>query len=311
MMVCVWLFCHFVLSEPSYIPPRTLFATITRKSANYSPNLFGSISNYLVIYYQGQKGLGGLARYTFFLPHPTISSFYIGFAGLIALDIKNRFWSWSIFAACVFLILVCQSRNAWLALSIVLVVRWLLTKGKTGGIAFLLMLFAITSFTTLSLPTVTDYITESYTNSVESSSNFRKASTDDRNKIYQRTWEIIVEEPLVGHGVNGPPVTPGYDFARIGAESFVLGTLLYKSGLLGTGVFLTFFTSFLSWLYKTRQDRPLSCFMMLLYLSLASLVTEFLTPEFFLVLLCMMLCDPEQNQSKQATSIKRLPVYKS
>jgi hypothetical protein len=308
MMVLFWSFFHFVLSEPYFIPPRTLYASVLDKGA-YNPSQFGSVGNFLVPYYN-ERGFGGLYRYTFFFPHPTVSSFAIGFAALIALDLKNRLWSLPIVAACAFLILIAQARNAWLALSIVLVIRWLVTTGKTGGLTFLLILLAITSFSTLSLPSVTDYITETYTNTVESTSNLRKASTDDRNKIYQRTWESFVEEPLVGHGVNGPPVTPGYEFARIGTESFVLGTLLYKSGLFGTFVFLTFFTSFLAWLYNTRRDRPFCCFLMLLYFSLSALVTEFLVPEIFIILLCAMMQSPKHNQLEKARPVKRLAFHR-
>ncbi|MEO0686196.1 MAG: hypothetical protein AAFY76_14455, partial [Cyanobacteria bacterium J06649_11] len=113
--------------------------------------------------------------------------------------------------------LICQARNAWLALFVVLVVRWLVTTGKTGGLAFLLSLFAITSFTTLSLPSVTDWIQETSTNTVEATKNFRKDSTDDRYKVYVINWERVIEEPMMGHGVNGPSVTPVYEFAAIGS----------------------------------------------------------------------------------------------
>lgn len=315
MMVLWWLFFHFVLSEPYYVPPRTLFAVITNKGT-YDPSKLGSVGNYLVPYNLNSQGLGGLLRYTFFFPHPTVSSFAIGFAGLIALDLKNRWWSLPIVTACTFLILVCQARNAWLALSIVLIVRWLITTGKTGGLAFLLSLFAITSFTTLSLPSVTDWISDTYTNTVEATSNFRKDSTDTRSEVYYKTWNKVVEEPFLGHGVNGPPVQPGYEFATIGSESFILGNLLYKSGVLGTGVFLTFYISLLTRLYNTRGDRPLSCFLMLLYFSLASLFTEFLVPEGFIVMLCTMLSNFQEYKLegyklKEARKFKPTAFYKN
>ncbi len=301
MMLLWWIFFHFVLSEPYYIPPRTLFAVITGKGA-YDRSQLGGIGNYLVPYYLNSEGFGGLLRYTFFFPHPTVSSFAIGFAGLIALDLKNRWWSLSIITVCILLILICQSRNAWLALSIVLAARWLITARKAGGLAFLLTLFAITSFTTLSLPSVTDWISETYTNTVEAGSNFRKDSTDTRNEIYLKTWNKVVEEPFLGHGVNGVTVLPGYEFATIGSESFILGTLLYKSGLLGTGVFLIFFISLLTQLYNTREDRPLCCFLMLLYFSIACLFTEFMVTEGFIVILCMMLSNFDNNKLKEANS---------
>ncbi|MBH8552825.1 O-antigen ligase family protein [Nostocaceae cyanobacterium CENA357] len=305
LMVVWWAFFHFVLFEPYYTPPRTLYALFTDKGA-YNPNQLGSVGSFLVPYYPNDKSFAGLARHTFFFPHPTVSSFAIGFAGLIFLDLKNRYVSSGLALICVFLILIAQTRNAWVALSIVLVVRWLVVSGRERGITFLLMLFAITIFVTFSIPQVTDYVTETYTNSVEATSNLRKESTEGRQLIYERTWQRFIAEPLLGHGVNGPSVTPGYEFARIGTESFILGTLLYKSGLLGTGVFLTFYISFLGQLYQTRHDRPICVFMMLLYLSLAATVTEFMGPELFIPLLCTTLQVPNTNQLK--THVKRKSI---
>ena len=308
MMILWWIFCHFVIREPYYTPPRTLYAVLTDKGA-YNPANLGSVGNFLVPYYLTEKGFGGLYRHNFFFPHPTVSSFAIGFAGLIALDIKNLLWSRSILAACTLLILIAQARNAWLSLSVVLVVRWILTTGKTRGITFMLALFAIASFATFSVPSVTNYITDTYSNTVETTSNFRKESTEGRQKIYQRTWESFIEEPLWGHGVNGPSVVPGYEFAGLGSESFILGTLLYKSGLVGTGVFLAFYISLLVQLCKTRKDRPLCCFLMLLYFTLASSVTEFLGLELFLLLLCTILQKSHINQGKQSEfSIHKFPM---
>jgi O-Antigen ligase len=298
MMLGLWLFCHFVLSEPYYIPPRTLYALILDKG-NYDPSRSGSVGNFLVPYSLAERGFAGLSRYNFFFPHSTVSSFAIGFAGLIVLDLKNRLWSFPIVIVCGFLIVIAQARNAWLALSLVLLLRLLITSAKTRGLAFILMLFATMSFFTFSLPPMTSYISETYTNAVETTTKFRKESTDDRQKVYIRTWESFLEEPLVGHGVNGPPVTPGYDFARIGTESFILGTLLYRSGLIGTLFFLTFFISFLIWLYKTRKNRPLSSFLMLAYLSLSSLVTEFIGPEIFIILLCGIIYKSKSYQLKK------------
>ena len=297
-MLGLWLFCHFILAEQHLNPSRTIFATLTEKGEVYRSNKLGSIGNYLVLYY-GEKGLGGLARYTFFFPHPTVSSFAIGFVGLIALDLKQRYWSLILVAACTFLILICQARNAWIALSIVLSIRWLVLYGKKQGLALLLVLFAVGSFSVFSIPSMTNYITSTYGNTVQATSSFRKESTDTRNKIYQRTLESIVKEPtILGHGINGASVQPGYEFAKIGTESFVLGGLLYKSGMLGTSLFLTFFIAFLIWLYRTKTDRPACCFLMMLYFTLASLVTEFMLPEIFIMLLCGLLSDPIQKRQR-------------
>ncbi|AFY32496.1 O-antigen polymerase [Calothrix sp. PCC 7507] len=289
MMLIWWVFFHFVLSEPNFIPPRTLYAVIFDKGA-YNPSKLGSVGNFLVPYMMSDNGFGGLRRYTFFLPHPTTTSFVIGFAGLIALDIKNRYWSLPIVAGCTFLMIICQARNSWVALPIVLIIRWLFIAGKTKGLTFILVLSTILSFTTLCVPTMTDWIIETRTNTVEATSNFRKDSTEIRNLIYQRTWENVIEEPsLIGHGINGTSVQPGYEFAALGTESFILGTLLYKSGFLGTGLFLTYFVFFLASLYKTRSNKPACCFLVLLYLGLTSPVTEFDAPVIFIPLISTML----------------------
>jgi hypothetical protein len=303
-MLLWWSFFNFVLNEPYFVPSRTLTATLLDKNTSYHPTLMGSISNFLVPYYVGERGIGGFLRYTLFFPHPTVSSFAIGFAGLIVLDTKKPLWYLPVCLVCTFLILIAQARNAWLALSFVLVVRVLFTSRKVGGIVFFLSLMAVTSFITISVPTINDFLTETFTNTMEATSNFRKDSTDVRNDIYLRTWERVIEEPLIGHGINGSPVLPGFEYALIGTESFVLGTLLYKSGLIGSSIFMTFFISLITKLYQTRKDRPLSCLLMLIYLSLSSLVTEFITPEIFIVLLCVMMHHPENiNSSSDRNSL--------
>jgi len=294
-MAIWWIFFHFVLSEPYYTPPRTIYALLSNKGL-YNPSQIGSISNFLVPYYNSGNGLGGLARYTFFFPHPTISSFAIGFAGLIFLDSNKRYFSLVLGLICGALILITQTRSAWIFIPIVLVVRWFLKNFQQRGLAFILTIFAITSFTTLSVPQVTDYITQTYTNSVEATSNFRKDSTQGRQLVYQRTWSEFLKEPIVGHGINGAEVVPGYEFAKIGTESFILGTLLYKSGIVGTGIFSTFFITFMAELYRTKNNRPICCFLMILYLTLASTVTEFMGLEIFFPLLCSMLYITQNNQ---------------
>jgi len=285
-----WLFTHFILSEPYINPSRTLIASFLDKGERYISGRSGGVSNYLVPYNLEHKGLFGLVRYTFFFPHPTITALVFSFIILIALDLKNRMWSQSLIVLCSLIIIILQSRNAWVVLPIVVLIRWVLLTGRVKGVAFLLALFAATSFITLSIPSVTSTLTDKITGTIESTSNLRKSSTDDRNKIYVRTWEAIIDEPpIIGNAVNGPSVTPGYDFARVGTESFVLGTLLYKSGFVGTGIFLTFLISFLSWIYKTRENRPACCFLMMLLLALMSSITEFTPTEVFTVLLCAMI----------------------
>lgn len=290
-MIVFWLVVHFVFSEPHYAPYRTLIASLTGKAEQFLPG--AGNGNYLRPYEPYEKGLGGLARFSFFFSHPEVSSFVVSFTGLLALDLRNRFWSLLLLGACSFLLVICQTRSAWLSFPILLVVRWLFTTGKIWGPSIVCTLFAVASFVTLSLPPVTDALINTYTHTVEATGNFRQESTEGRAKIYERTLEDFWEAPFLGHGVNGPTVVPGYDPARIGSHSFILGTLLYKSGLLGTAIFLTFWTSFIVWLYNTRVGRSACCFLILIYFSLSSLVTEFEIVTLLLFLLCTIIREPK------------------
>lgn len=287
--VLYWLVVHFALGEPFFVPVPNLMARLLGNATRFESSALGSVGNFLNPYNPSTRGPGNLVRYTFFFPHPTNSSLVFGFIVLLALDLKNRIWSSSVIFASSFLILVCQSRNVWVMLPIVVLLHWLITTGKARGLAVLLAILSITSFVTLSIPQVTDLIADRAATTAEATSNLRRASTDDRQEIYVKTWEsITTEPPIIGHAVPGAEVNPGYEFARIGTESFILGTLLYKSGFLGTGLFLAFLISFLTWLHRTRHDRPLCCFLMLLLLGLASMVTEFLPMDTLLLILCSL-----------------------
>jgi O-Antigen ligase len=287
MMLLFWLFFHFVIGEKFFIPTPNLVGLFLDKSS-YNTSKLGSIGNFLVPYAYGNPGVGGLLRYNFFFTHPTVASFIIGFTGLVVLDVKNRYWSFSILTICSFLIVICQTRNAWIALPITLIFRWLHINFSKKNLSLLLALIALIFFLIFSVPHITNFVSDSYINLVNSTISFRKDSSEVRNLIYQRTLEKILEEPsLIGYGVNGPTVLPGYEFAGLGTESFILGSLMYKSGLIGTGIFAIFLISFLFSITSTK-DRPISSFLMIIYLSLCSLVTEFSAVEMFIVLISGM-----------------------
>ncbi len=295
--VLYWLFARFVLGEPFFIPSPNLIATFLGNTTFRSTQL-GAVGNFLNPYNPSVRGPGGLVRYTFFFQHPTISSQVFAFAVLIALDLKNRLWSSTVIGASAFLILVCQSRNVWLVLPIVVLVHWLITTGKTRGLSALMAALAIVSFVTLSIPQVTEKLADRVTTTAEATGNLRKDSTDVRRDIYIKTWaSILTEPPVIGHAVPGEEVVPGYEFGRVGTESFILGTV-YRAGFLGTGMFLVFLISFLAWLWRTRDDRPLCCFLMLLLLALSSAVTEFSPLEAIILILCAITYVPKLAQPK-------------
>jgi len=302
--ILYWLFVHFVLGEPYFTPSPTLVAQLLGNTS-YNSTQLGAVGNFLNPYNPSVRGPGGLVRYTFFFQHPTISSQVFAFVVLVALDLKNRLWSSTVIGASSFLVLACQSRNVWLVLPIVVLVHWLITTGKARGLAVLLAILALVSFVTLSIPQVTDTITDRAATTAEATSNLRRASTTVRRDIYLQTWEsIVTEPPVIGHAIPGAEVAPGYEFGRIGTESFILGTMLYRSGFLGTGLFLTFLVSFLTWLWRTRDDRPLCCFLMLLLLALSSAVTEFSPLEALILILCAVIYTPKLAQPKPKSTYR-------
>jgi O-Antigen ligase len=285
-MIMFWLVVHFVLSEPSYTPYRSLFALLTDKGEQFIRG--AGNANYLSPYAPDDKGLGGFTRFSFFFSHASTCAMLVGFAALLSLDLKNRTWTICMMSACLFLLFLTQTRSAWLAFPVVLTARYFSTRSKV----VLFALIAAISFAALSFPPITNLF-DNYTEAIQATNNLRRDSSEVRGLIYQRTLERIPEELLLGHGINGPTVLPGFDAGRIGSHSFYLGTLLYKSGVLGTTTFLIFLAAFFTWLTKTKTDRPICCFLVLLYIGLNLLVEEAETVTMLLVLLCTLLRESE------------------
>jgi hypothetical protein len=144
------------------------------------------------------------------------------------------------------------------------------------------------SFISLSMPVITDQLVSTFVGTSEATGNFRRDSTDVRNKIYQRTWDAIVTEPdnlLLGRGVPGPTVLPGYAPAKIGSHSFILGSLLYRQGIVGTSLFLCFWVALVNHLYRTRMRRPILCLLVPIYMTLTFVVMEISLINYLLVLI--------------------------
>jgi hypothetical protein len=299
-MVVFWLVVHFVLGEPYYNPPLSLFGLLTNKGERYVPGVGNG--NYLMPYFPGDRALAGLSRFCFFFPGPESFALAVGFIGLLALDIKNRLWSLLLFLACVFLMLLSGTRSTWIVFPVVVFVRYFFAIGKAWGPSLLCTLIALASFVTLSLPPVTDILFDRYTATLEATGNFRQDSTEVRAKIYTRTLQGIVNEPdrlLFGHGVMGETVLPGYEPAKVGSHSFILGTLLYRSGLVGTGIFITFWASLILWFYNSRVGRPVCCLLVLLYFSLTFLVMELEMSVIPITLVCAVLHVPKMKSLRR------------
>lgn len=261
LMFIYWVFIYFGLRESSYNPPRSLFAILTRKSATYV--IGQGNSNYLLAYRAEDSSIPGFARYSFFFPGPESAALVECFVSLLALDIKNRLWSYLLLGSSLFLLLLSGTRSAWLALAFVMVVRWLLTAGKKFGVASICALIGFVSFVTLCLPPVTNFVLNISNNTAKATGEMRGDSTEVRGEIYRQTIERLKDSSdfvfLFGHVVPGETVLPGYAPAMVGTHSFYLGSLLYQRGLIGATLFAAFWISLIGWLYQTRTGRPLSC----------------------------------------------------
>lgn len=291
-MLVFWLVIHFIFSEPNYTPSRTLFGLLASKNERFIPGLGNS--NYLMPYLR-DKTIGGLSRFVFFFPGPEAFALTAGFMSLLALDIKNRTWSVSLFLVCVFLLLLSGTRSTWLAFPFIIGIRYFFTIGKVFGPVFLCTVMAVVSFATLSLPVVTNLFFDTSTSTVEATSNFRGDSTEVRHKIYERTLDAVLNEPdnlVLGRGVPGNTVLPGYAPAMVGTHSFILGALLYRAGLLGTGIFVTYWTLLILWFYNTRVGRPACCLLVLLFFSITFATMELESPVMPITLVCAVLREP-------------------
>jgi hypothetical protein len=262
--VALWGFCCFVLGEPPYAPLRTLLSVVLDRSERFVPG--AGNANYLSPYESGERGLWGFGRYGFFFGGPTQAAVIGSAVLLVALDLRHRL-AWLLVAGAAFLVLLSQTRAAWVLLPLLLVLRLFLYAGQRSR-ALLCGLLAALSFLLLAVPPVTDAVVSKVDETVGALNDFHRGSSDVRLLIYTRTLDLVPEQLWFGHGINGPTVLPGFDPARIGSHSFLLGTLLYKNGLVGTVLFLGFAGGYGAWLWRTRQGRPLACLLVpLLVLS--------------------------------------------
>jgi hypothetical protein len=285
-MLVFWMVAQLIFGAPHFTPWRSLAGQLTEKGERYIPG--AGTSNYLIPYWPDDKLPGGLVRFAFFFPVPEDFALIAGFTVLLALDIKKRIWSLPLLSIGLFLLFLSGTRSNWIILPIVLAVRFIFVARKIGGTTLLSALIAFVGFFTLSLPLVTDLITDTYTTTKEATGHLRQDSTEVRAKIYERTWNAIVDAPedfILGRGVPGLTVLPGYEPAKVGSHSFILGSLLYRMGLLGTATFLVFWTSLFLHLYTTWSTRPSSSLLMFLYISLTFTVMEVSMITYLIILL--------------------------
>ena len=294
-MLVTWVVIYFGLKQANYIAPHSIYGVLTGKSGEFTPG--DGNSNYLMPYFPTDESIGGMVRYVYFFTGPEALALVMGFVCLLSLDIKNRFWSIFLLLGSVFLLLTSGTRSVWLSLPIVLGLRYLFTAGKIFGPAFVCGLLAIISLS-MSVPVITNAVADNLMNTAEKTANQRADSTEVRGEIYRLTIKGIENadnsQIIFGHVFNGEGVLPGYKPAQVGTHSFILGTLLYRGGLLGTMPFVIFWFSLLRWLYKTRYDRP-SCLFVFVLFSLTFVTMELEMPVLPITLLCIMLRKKEGN----------------
>jgi len=293
-----WLVVQFVFPSSFEHPPRSLYGFLKGVPVAQSSAINGGgPSNYLLFIEEG--------RFRFFFGHNQACVAWLGFVALLALDIKKRYWSFLLVLACIFLLSLTATRSIWLTFPTALLVRSFLVSGKARGPWLPFALFAVVSFTALSLPPVTNLLLNTSQDTATAIGNFRAGSTDARAQVYKETLEQIQDKPFFGYKVEGPDIIKAGGSAgpQLGSHSFILGELLYKRGLIGTGLFMTFWTLLLLWFYDTRSGRPLSWFPVLVLISLQWFVTGFQPTAQMAILMCMMLRKPTIKPS----SVRMLP----
>jgi hypothetical protein len=261
-MLGFWVLIQFVLPENFFWSSR--FRTVLGLFTSKRDKTF-----YLFPYIP-RTVLEGVNRFSLFFLYPEFFALVTGFMGLVALEIKNRLWSWLLLLACVFLIFLSATRIVWVAFPIVVGLRYLFsTFSKRRRSPVIFALIAVASFTIFTFPPTSDLILTKFISGAESINNVRADSTDTRLEIYRQTWEGIQDNFLWGYMSKGPPVAVFRD-SRVGSHSAILGSLLYQTGLVGTGLFTVFWILLFIWFYETGAGRPLIGFCVLIFYTLVS-----------------------------------------
>ena len=287
-----WLVFQFAFPEWIESPPRNLYAVLTGKGS-FNPEDVGGWTNYLAYYDEDWV--------RFFFGHYQAAAAFLGFIGLVAVELKNRLWGYCLLAFCGFLLILIGSRSIWLALPAVLAIRFSMALIEWRLTALMFALLAIFSFATLSFTPVTEVIFSAFDDTATAVANARAGSTEGRSKVYRATLEKIPDKPFFGHKVEGPPAIGGpseyvFNPPRIGSHSYILGDLIYKKGAVGLMLFAAFWASLIAWFYETRSERPPCWFPILVLFTLQSALTVLQLTMILCTLLCMTLDRPSQGR---------------
>lgn len=291
-MLAVCLFCHFVLGNPFYDAPQTLWAILKGKSGGYNRSGEFDKTNFLLLYWPTEKSIGAFPRFYGFFNEPQAFAKFMAVSGLIAFSLRNRLWKFIGLAICIFLIGVSGSRSIWLSFPVAVLIGTVLKTRRLGGVYFTLALLAGLSFMLLCMPPVTNLVMDTTSNTASFVSDFRENSTENRASLYQGAIEAALDNPtnfLLGHPEN----------SWFATHSFILGELLYRRGLVGAGLFLSFDITFLLWLKGKGTSTPLCSFLILLLLNLSFVVTVFGQLSAWFYLLSAVISNPISLSSDQ------------
>jgi hypothetical protein len=296
MLLC-WGCIYFLLHQGDYTIWQSGFALLTGKDGEFVPG--DGNSNFLMPYFPEDNSIPGFVRYVFFFAGPESLALVSAFIILLATEVRSHLWTLCLSAAGIFILLLSGTRSVWVALPIVLTLRWLLGTGKVWGPWLVCLVLAIVSFSAFSVPPITNALLEASQHTATETAQLRGDSTAVRSEIYRRTWKQSLEGSdinfLLGYVATGETVLPGYAPAKVGSHSFYLGTLLYRRGLLGTLLFLGVWSNWLWWLYRTRRDRPLVSLLIMVLFSLVFCVMEFESVVMPLLLISAVLRSPPPN----------------
>ena len=292
LMALFFLVINFGWNQAPYNPPRSLYGLLTGKSTTYIPG--AGNTNYLIPYFSTDESfLPGLVRYLYFFQGPEALALFLSFVSLTALDIKERWWAIALIALCFFLLLTSGTRSVLSSLPIVFLIYYANVFTKKVGTWATSGLIAIACFFLLSVPPIAQPLLNTALDTSTTIANTRADSTEVRSEIYRRTWQEIVNgsypEYLFGHFGPTETVLPGYAPSTIGSHSFYLGTLLFRSGLIGTSFFVLYWFSLIFFILNAEHRAPSSSLAILTLFTITFCVMEIELPVIPVATLCATL----------------------
>lgn len=294
-MLVLWGSIFFVWQQGSYDPPRSLYGFLTGKPLIYVPG--AGNSNYLIAYFHNDEALiPGMVRYVYFFPGPESLALTVSFISLLALDLKNKLWSTLLFVGAIFILLTSGTRSVTLTLPIIYSLRFVLITWKRFGAWLVCSLIATLTFSIFLLPPVTDLVFNQVLGTAQAAGEVRADSTEVRGEIYRLTIEEIMESSnanfFFGHIKVGRGVLPGYEPAKVGTHSLILGTMIYRAGIVGALIFGIHWLSLVWTAWKDYAHKPLAFTLIFIIFSMTFITMEIELPVMPIAILSVIAYDP-------------------